>query len=63
MTGGPFASALAPAVGALIIGAISEALALQWPIAGGAVLRLAAWLWVMPQRHSIAKAMEQAPAV
>jgi MFS family permease len=52
-----------PAIGALAIGAISEALGLRLPIAAGAVLCLAAWLWILPQRRAIAKAMEQpAPA-
>jgi MFS family permease len=52
-----------PAIGALAIGAISEWLGLRLPIVGGAILCLLAWLWILPQRRFIAKAMERTPSV
>jgi MFS family permease len=48
-----------PAIGALAIGWLSEWLGLRLPIVAGAVLCLLAWLWILPQRRTIAKAMEQ----
>jgi MFS family permease len=48
-----------PALGALAIGAISEWLGLRWPIGLGAVLCLIAFLWVLPQRRTLAAIMER----
>ncbi|MGE5537097.1 MAG: MFS transporter [Gemmatimonas sp.] len=48
-----------PALGALAIGGISEAIGLRWPVAAGSALCLVAWAWIFPQRRTIAKAMEQ----
>ena len=52
-----------PAFGALVMGGLSEFIGLRWPVAGGAALVLAAFLWALPRRHRIAAALEtEAPA-
>jgi MFS family permease len=48
-----------PAIGSLAIGAVSEWLGLRWPVAIGAVLCGAAWLWILPRRAAIAAIMER----
>ena len=50
-----------PALGALIMGAASEALGLRLPVAAGAVICLLAWYWAHRRRHAIERALE-APA-
>jgi MFS family permease len=52
----------APALGALIAGALSESLGLRWPIAGGCVLCLAVWLWAWRRRAPVIRALEAPPA-
>ncbi len=46
-----------PALGALMMGAASEWLGLQIPVAAGAVVCILAWAWVLRRQHSIAAAM------
>ena len=48
----------APAIGALIAGALSETLGLRWPIGGGCVLCIAVWLWTWRRRAAITSALE-----
>ncbi len=47
-----------PAAGALIMGALSEALGLRLPLAGGVALLLLIWLWMWRRRDTIAQALE-----
>ena len=47
-----------PAAGALIMGALSEALGLRLPLAAGAALSVAIWLWTWHKRKAIAAALE-----
>ena len=51
----------APAVGALIMGALSSYVGLQWPVLGGAVLCLGVWLWARSKRHVMRTALEGPP--
>jgi MFS family permease len=48
-----------PALGALAIGGISEWLGLRLPVGIGALLSLAAFVWILPQRRAIAAIMER----
>lgn len=48
-----------PAIGALVMGGLSETLGLRIPIAAGGVVCLAAWLWAAKHRHDLAQAMKQ----
>jgi MFS family permease len=47
-----------PATGALIMGGLSETLGWEWPVAGGAFLCIAAWLWGRRKTEAIAAALE-----
>jgi len=47
-----------PALGALVMGGISEYLGLSAPVAGGAVLCLFLWAWVVNRRRQIKEALE-----
>ncbi|HEX9808223.1 MAG TPA: MFS transporter [Alphaproteobacteria bacterium] len=47
-----------PATGALVMGALSEHLGWHWPIAVGAVVCLAAWLWGQGKRRRLASFLE-----
>ena len=47
-----------PAAGALIMGALSEALGLRLPLAAGATLAVAVWLWTWRKRKAITEALE-----
>ena len=47
-----------PAAGALIMGALSEALGLRLPLAGGTLLALLVWLRIWQRRQAIAAALE-----
>ncbi len=47
-----------PAAGALIIGMLSELFGLRWPLAGGAIMVLLAWLWIWCYRRQGILAME-----
>ncbi|MDX1484508.1 MAG: MFS transporter [Alphaproteobacteria bacterium] len=47
-----------PALGALAMGGLSEFLGLSAPVAGGAVLCLGLWAWVVSRKRRIAQAME-----
>jgi MFS family permease len=47
-----------PATGALIMGALSETLGWEWPVAGGGALCIAAWLWGRRKLRSIAVVLE-----
>jgi MFS family permease len=48
----------APAVGALIMGALSSYVGFRWPVAGGAVLCLFVWLWAHRRRKALARELE-----
>lgn len=48
----------APALGALIMGAASEAIGLQLPVIVGALLVVAAWTWALARRARMAEALE-----
>ncbi len=50
-----------PSLGALIMGYISEFAGLRWPVAGGAVLCLALWLWAHRRRAAMSVALETDP--
>ena len=47
-----------PAVGALIMGTVSEATGLRWPLAGGALIAMAVWAWLLRHRRRIAATLE-----
>ena len=47
-----------PALGALIMGALSEVFGLRWPIAVGGMLCILLWLGVQRRRHSLARLLE-----
>ena len=47
-----------PALGALAMGGLSEILGLSAPVAGGAVLCLCLWAWVVSRRRRIRDALE-----
>lgn len=48
----------APAIGALIMGALSSYVGFRWPVAGGAVLCLGVWLWAHRRRRALARELE-----
>ena len=48
----------APAIGALMMGGLSGYVGLQWPVLGGAVLCLGAWLWAERRKRVMAAALE-----
>ena len=48
-----------PAIGALIMGMLSEHWGLQWPLIGGCLLALLVWWWVFKQTVQIQSALEQ----
>jgi predicted MFS family arabinose efflux permease len=50
-----------PAIGALGAGVISVQLGLRWPVAIGALLLVAAWLWTYLIRGRIAAALRGEP--
>lgn len=50
-----------PALGALAMGAVSEAVGLRWSVAGGAALAFAAWAWLERRRKETAAALEATP--
>lgn len=47
-----------PAAGALIMGVISEATGLRWPLAGGALIAAIVWAWTWRRRASISAALD-----
>ena len=47
-----------PAAGALIMGVISEATGLRWPLAGGVLIAAAVWAWTWRRRAAISTALE-----
>lgn len=49
-----------PATGALLMGALSERLGWEWPVAGGAALCIVAWLWARQRSQAIAAVLERA---
>jgi MFS family permease len=49
-----------PGIGALIAGALSSHLGLQWPVAGGAAVCLVGWLWLVRRRGAIRASLEDA---
>lgn len=51
-----------PALGALVMGALSESFGLPAPVAGGAVLCLVLWLWARTRQRAMAAALEHEPA-
>jgi predicted MFS family arabinose efflux permease len=51
-----------PAVGALAMGSLSELVGLQWSVAGGAGVALAAWIWLQRRRRQTAVALESTPS-
>lgn len=52
----------APALGGLAIGSIAEWTGLRVPVAGGAVICLLAWLWVLSRLPGVRSNIEQVPA-
>ncbi|MEE8334052.1 MAG: MFS transporter [Alphaproteobacteria bacterium] len=50
-----------PAVGALIMGAAADLVGLQWALASGAVICMAAWIWLARQRIAVTQALEHPP--
>lgn len=48
----------APALGALVMGGLSTVVGFRWPVAGGAVLCLGAWLWAQRRKRMMAAALE-----
>jgi MFS family permease len=48
----------APAIGALIMGALSSYVGFRWPVAGGAVLCLGVWLWAHRRRRALGRELE-----
>jgi predicted MFS family arabinose efflux permease len=50
-----------PALGALVMGGISEYLGLLAPVAGGAVLCLILWAWMVFRKRHIKEALEGSP--
>ena len=49
-----------PALGALVMGGLSEVFGLRLPLAGGACLAALAWAVVWSRRHRLAAALEPA---
>ena len=47
-----------PALGALMMGGLSEMLGLKLPVAGGAVICLLAWTWMLTRRKRVARIAE-----
>jgi MFS family permease len=47
-----------PALGALAMGGLSEFIGLSAPVAGGAVLCLLMWAWMMRRRRQVTRALE-----
>jgi predicted MFS family arabinose efflux permease len=47
-----------PALGALVMGILSESLGLRLPLGIGAILVIAAWLWIVVGRDRMAEALE-----
>ncbi len=48
-----------PAIGALVMGGLSENFGLRIPIAAGGVVCLTAWLWAARRQHALAQALKQ----
>lgn len=46
------------ALGALVVGVVSEWLGLRWSFAGGAAILLMVWIWAVRRRQTIATALE-----
>ena len=55
-----FLSRGGPGLGALVAGALSTHFGLQWPVAGGALVCLAFWLWMWKKRATLKRALEEA---
>jgi predicted MFS family arabinose efflux permease len=51
-----------PALGALIMGVLSEWIGLRWPVAGGVAILFLFWLWAWRRRRRIADAFGPRPA-
>jgi MFS family permease len=47
-----------PALGALIMGALSEIVGLKLPVAGGAAICLVAWIWMLTRQRRVAQIAE-----
>ncbi|MEE8516652.1 MAG: MFS transporter [Alphaproteobacteria bacterium] len=47
-----------PAIGALVMGGLSESFGLRLPIAAGGVVCLAAWLWAAKRQHALAQSLK-----
>lgn len=50
-----------PSLGAMIMGAVGDAVGLRWPVAAGAVICLLLWGWAWLQRKSLAASLETSP--
>ncbi len=48
----------APAVGALVMGAVADLIGLRWALASGAVICVAAWIWLARRRAAMTQALE-----
>lgn len=51
-----------PALGALVLGILSESFGLRLPVAGAGLLCLVAWLWITQRVHVVAPALETVKA-
>ena len=47
-----------PAIGALVMGGLSERFGLRWPLAAGAIMCLVLWLWARRRERTMAEALE-----
>ena len=47
-----------PAIGALVMGGLSERFGLRWPLAAGAAMCLVLWLWARRRQRTMAEALE-----
>ena len=52
----------APAIGALVTGALAEVLGLRWPVVGGALIMLLFLFWLFPRREAMAASLESIPS-
>ena len=50
-----------PAVGALVMGTLSDWVGLRWPVAGGAVIAFGLWVWAKRREREIAEHLEIVP--
>jgi predicted MFS family arabinose efflux permease len=51
-----------PAIGALLMGLLSDWTGFRWPLVAGAVIGILAWFWIWQQRPRINAALQPAAA-